>query len=440
MSQPGYSKLKPYRIHVLYFFIIWWTPALLGSIFGDQGELIGGLLQLTVFFLAFLFLLGSFLKSKNGYVFSLFFFMAFLGFLRLHAIINKPQQSAKVIDPMGIGIFFFSLLVILLTTYKFSSGFLWYRHLPLFLELAAKPIMETTDGYTNRPYPVGKSQYGKEEVIAFARYLHKNLIATSYIEKDQVVLVFSNGLFQYIPFFKPNFQDLTYVSFHEQGNIVVNFARKDYKKYWDEITFDQLCNSFGNIIIDFFQVFKKWKGDTFYKKWKGDAFLKKMSREGLEIHQPGFIPALVSGFKKIKPWRVILSGLFAFFVLITVAGFLESTLFYPFLKQDIKIWANLATQWGVVENFLSLLLAVLKSIAFMWLYVAFLPRFGASMKNVLITTVTSMGLLILSFLNLNNLGLIVPLVPTAAWIREWVCSVIELPIGIYAGAWLYWED
>ena len=429
MSQPSYSKLKPYRIHVLYFFIIWWTPALLGSISGNRGELIGGLLQLTVFALASLFLLGSFLKSKNGYVFSLFFFMAFLGLLRLLVIIKQPGNT-KVLDPMGIVIFFISLLAILLTTYKFSSGFTWYRHLPLFLDLAAKPVMETTDGYTNRPYPVGKSQYAREEVIAFAGYLHKNLIASSYIEEDRVVLVFSNGLFQYIPFFKPNFQALTYVSFHEQGNISVNFARKDYKKYWDEITFDQLCNSFGNIIIDFFHAFKKGEGELFFKK---------MNRQGLEISQPGLIPAPVSGFKKIKPGRVILSGLFAFFVFITVEGLLEGVLFYPFLKQDIKIWADIVAQWGFRENLFNILLAVLKSIVFMWLYVAFLPRFGAGMKNVLITTVTSLLLLYLAFLNLNNLGLIVPL-PTAVWLKDAVCSAIELPPAIFAGAWLYWED
>ena len=183
MSRDKVSKLKPYRIHVLYFFIIWYTPAILDGIFGKYGGLVGGALQLLVFSIAALFLLGSFLKSENVFVLGLCLFMIFLSIIRFTAIMNIEWRGRFINDPMGIFILLISLLAIRMTTHKFSSGFFWYRHLRLFLDLAAKPVMEASNGYTNRPFPVGKSQYSKEDIIRFAEYLHRELIATSYIKE-----------------------------------------------------------------------------------------------------------------------------------------------------------------------------------------------------------------------------------------------------------------
>jgi hypothetical protein len=437
MNSAKVSKLKPYRIHVLYFFIIWYTPAILGGIFGKYGELVGGGLQLLVFSIAALFLLGSFLKSKNGFVFGLCLFMIFLSIIRFIAIINIEWSGRFTNDPMGIFIFFISLLALLITTYQFSSGFFWYRHLPLFLDLAAKPVISASNGYTNRPFPVGKSQYSKEEIIRFAKYLHRKLIATSYIKDDRVVLVFSNGLFQYIPCLEPDFNRLTYVVYGYGGDISVNFAKKDYKKYWDEITFNQLCNSFGNIMIDFFNAFKKEEGDTFFGKLK---------KEGLEIGQPELNPYWNSNdiggtMKKNKinyAW-VILSGLLAFFVMATAEAVLEGLYAFLFDMQWIEMFQDLTADWGSWEKLLNILISVGRFIIFMWIYAALIPRYGASKKNVLMTSLVVLVLVYLQVLNDLNLGLL-EIIPTRMWLTELPFNMIELPIAIFVGAWLYRED
>jgi hypothetical protein len=123
--------------------------------------------------------------------------------------------------------------------------------------MAAMPVKDTTDGYTDRPYPAGKFSASKDEITGFAKYLNKNLIATSSIEEDKVMLVFSNGFFQYIPFMRVNPQKETYISLYYSGDIDVHIAKKDYRKYRDELTFDQLCTSFGNIILTLLNYYKK---------------------------------------------------------------------------------------------------------------------------------------------------------------------------------------
>jgi len=435
MILSGISKLKPYRIHFLYFFIIWWTPTILDGIFGKYGGVTGGILQLMAFSISALFLLGSFYKTKNGFVFGLFIFMLFLSVMRIFALLNIHFRTKLINDPIGIFILIISLVAIFSTTHKFSSGFIWFRHLPLFLEMAAQPIIAATNGYTSRPFPVGKLHYSKDKIIQFAKYLHKELIATTYVQDDRVILVFSNGLFQYIPFLKPDFNHLSYVSFNYQGEIAVNFARRDYKKYWDEITFDQLCNSFGNIIIDFFEAFKKREQGNFFQD---------LNRKGLRIRQPEFSPPAYldhegKQIKKINIKWVILSGVFLFFVFITVEGFIETTYLFFAGKQDMEMWQKLTAHWGAAEILLNISVAMAKFIIIMWIYAALIPRFGVGLKNALITCSIAILLLYLQAINTLNLGLVEPW-PAKLWISDVIFNLIEMPIALYAGAWLYRED
>jgi hypothetical protein len=141
--------------------------------------------------------------------------------------------------------------------FVYGAPILLERYFPTLLERAAKTVNDTNDGYSARPYPSGKRQYSKDEVVKFAGYLNKKLIAVSYIDNNRVVLVFSNGMFQYIPFLKPNLQKVTYVSFDYEGNSSVYIAKKDYRKYKEELTFDQLCQSFSDIILKFFHHFRE---------------------------------------------------------------------------------------------------------------------------------------------------------------------------------------
>ncbi len=158
------------------------------------------------------------------------------------------------------GPYFFVPAAALLMVYAYfliTKRLRWrYRDI---LELAAKPVNETADGFTARPLPVGTAHYTKEEIIHFGKYLSKNLIAFPFIEKNRIYLMInSSGIFFYR---KPKIQKDTFISFDMGGNISVNIAKKDYKKYRTELTFDQLCKSLGNLFKTYLNLYQEGEQD-----------------------------------------------------------------------------------------------------------------------------------------------------------------------------------
>ncbi len=124
------------------------------------------------------------------------------------------------------------------------------------LELAAKPIRGTSNGFTQRPYPAGKHKFTKEDIIGFARYINKHLITLSFIDEDKVILEITANRWKYLFSLKANLQKTTFVSFDFSGNISVHIAEKEYKKYKDELTFNELCASLGNVFKRFLGYYK----------------------------------------------------------------------------------------------------------------------------------------------------------------------------------------
>ena len=52
-----------------------------------------------------------------------------------------------------------------------------------------------------------------------------------------------------------SYSDETRVIFQYDGHVSAHITEKDYKKYQQELTFDQLCASLGNLFIDFLYFF-----------------------------------------------------------------------------------------------------------------------------------------------------------------------------------------
>jgi hypothetical protein len=143
---------------------------------------------------------------------------------------------------------------------KFGSWDIYYPYNLTPLLMAAGNVDGVMDGYTARPYPLGKSDFKKKELIKFAKFLQKNLVATAYIEEERVILVFGQRFFGYIPFLKPKLENNTYASIFFSGEISVKIAKKDYDQYNYPLTFDQLCNSLGNILLELFEIYLKGEG------------------------------------------------------------------------------------------------------------------------------------------------------------------------------------
>ncbi len=156
----------------------------------------------------------------------------------------------------------------------FSRQINWrYRDI---LELAARPVQDTSNGFTPRPFPSGQADYTREEVLGLARYLLKYVIAYPFIEKDRVVFVIPRYMWSYLLFFRHRYHKDTYIVFSDTGEVTVRMDLRDYQAFKDELTFDQLCASLGNLFKQFLREYKDGQCKKIVHRL--DAVQKEISR------------------------------------------------------------------------------------------------------------------------------------------------------------------
>jgi hypothetical protein len=127
------------------------------------------------------------------------------------------------------------------------------------LELAAMPVDETRNGFTERPLSIGKIDATVSEMESFARFLSKNMIAMPYRESGKIVFSLSSSYLKQYGL-KRGYEDESWVSFTNGGEVNAYISRNDYLLYRDTFSFDQLCFNLGNLFIEFFEFFKKGEG------------------------------------------------------------------------------------------------------------------------------------------------------------------------------------
>ncbi|MFC1916924.1 hypothetical protein ACFLX1_02205, partial [Chloroflexota bacterium] len=100
------------------------------------------------------------------------------------------------------------------------------------------------------------------QIIQFTQFVRRHLIAVPYTGKDKVVFVpVSAGReFPFIMGFKNDYTDETWVAFDFNGDVSVNISHRDYLNYNEELSFDQLCESLGNLFIEFIGMFQRGEG------------------------------------------------------------------------------------------------------------------------------------------------------------------------------------
>ncbi len=130
------------------------------------------------------------------------------------------------------------------------------------LELAAAGVEDSGDGYTSRPLPAGKTGLSRDQIMAFTEFARRNLIAVPYVGKDQVVFVpvMMGREFGFILGLKADYSDETWVSFDFEGQVSVNISHRDYLHYKEAFSFDQLCQSLGDLFVGFVETFERGEG------------------------------------------------------------------------------------------------------------------------------------------------------------------------------------
>ncbi len=129
-------------------------------------------------------------------------------------------------------------------------------------ELAAMPVADVQDGFTERPRPIGKLECTRGEILEFAEFIRSNLIAIPYVEASRVVFMPIKMGQEFAPVYgwSYDYQKRTWIAFDFQGDVSVRISEDDYLDYRDRLSFDQLCESLGRLFIEFFESFRSGQG------------------------------------------------------------------------------------------------------------------------------------------------------------------------------------
>ena len=199
----------------------------------------------------------GFWRTGNKYFIVPVLYLFFAGF-----VIYFEDPSFRGNPPPAIALaLLFTVVFLLGTIYLLLTKKVKWRGREI-LEMAAAPIEETGDGYTNRPMPGGKTSFSKQQIVEFAEFASRNLIAIPFIGDNKVVFVplMMGREFGYILGLKKDYMDGTWVSFDFDGNVSVNISHRDYMQYQEALSFDQLCTSMGDLFIDFIETYQRGDG------------------------------------------------------------------------------------------------------------------------------------------------------------------------------------
>jgi len=201
-----------------------------------------------------------FTKTGNRtYLISLLY-LAFIGTFTFSLDIEALHQgrglskSSALLGVISLALFVWIFYLMVTDQVKWKGRYVF--------ELAARHINEVSNGFTERPKPMGKLDYTHDEILDFSKFLARTLVCLSYFDAGKLYLVpvpqgKSMGMA-----LGPAYKLLSnsWVSFDEHGNVTVHIAKKDYLNYRDTLSFDQLCDSMGRLFIDFLELYKRGEG------------------------------------------------------------------------------------------------------------------------------------------------------------------------------------
>jgi hypothetical protein len=195
------------------------------------------------------------IRTRNaGYLWAALF-QAAQGILFLSLALDPPLYRLSVLSRLAlVALIFFGILTVYFT---FTKKMKW-RGREVF-ELAAAAVEEAGEGYTSRPMPAGKLEYSKQDLLGFAEFVRRHLIAGTYQDDSRILMVpiKMGDEFHYMLRLRDPLRDETWVSFDFEGNLSVHIAQKDYLEFRDALSFDQLCEGLGKLFVEFFESFRR---------------------------------------------------------------------------------------------------------------------------------------------------------------------------------------
>lgn len=225
-------------------------------------------------------IIWSFAGITMGLVFMAFVYL-FYGLISLVSLVRlgNPWYMATLIFQFTIIVFamtapeigpyaiakdsFKPLMLILIIelavlVYIMATGKLKWKGREI-LELAAMNINETNNGFTERPKPLGKIDARPGDITGFCSFLKSHLIAVSFAESTQTIIVpIMMGNEYKLPLgLSSDYSQSTRIIIDKENNVSAVISKKDYLKYKEALSFDQLCESLGQLFMVFFEHYQR---------------------------------------------------------------------------------------------------------------------------------------------------------------------------------------
>jgi hypothetical protein len=199
----------------------------------------------------------TFWKTRNSGFLAVTMFMVFTGVMCLSAPPAIEDKSNMGMIPIFIVGVYASMLIVGYLT--FNRKLKW-RGQEIF-ELAAMSVEDTGNSFTSRPRPAGQVVISKTEMIRFIDFITINLIAFAFREENRIVFVL--GLpgkdTPYILGIKKDYIEDTWVAIDYDGKVAVNITQDDYLLFKQDLDFDKLCQSLGNVFMEFMELSQNGK-------------------------------------------------------------------------------------------------------------------------------------------------------------------------------------
>jgi len=249
-------KLRPDRSigMILLPFAVLALAGAAGALFGLQAAYVTGG---TFFGVCAAYSFLTYLRTANpGFIIvSLFQLSASLTALTL--FVDPGQVPSRAALFFAACMAFFAVWMLLLAVQKRIK---WRGR--EVLELAAASVDQAQNGYTGRPLPVGKTGFDQRVIVEFAEFARRHLMAVTYIGQDRVafVPVREGREPAYILGLKGDYMGETWVCFDFAGNVSANVSQRDYLEYREALSFDKLCQSLGDLFVDFIILFQRGEG------------------------------------------------------------------------------------------------------------------------------------------------------------------------------------
>lgn len=120
--------------------------------------------------------------------------------------------------------------------------------------LAAEPVRETENGFTDRPYSAGEMDYTLNDIIGLGRFLSGKDILLYHSSPEAVTFSFSMNV---SPLVDKDFRHTSTITFSNKGNLSVRISGRDYNQYRKKLSFDHLCESFARIFRQYVEAYQK---------------------------------------------------------------------------------------------------------------------------------------------------------------------------------------